>query len=95
MWKFLSRLFMVFGAIIFIGSFIFLWAYFWGYLKADLVGQLILRFLLQVIMGAFLYFLGDLMIRVQTEHDTFERFFGKYAKKERKFMKSLFGNSIE
>ena len=93
--KFLSRLFMVFGAIIFIGSFMFLWAYFVGYAKADLIGQFILLFLLQVIMGAFLYFLGDLMIRLHRERDTFERFLGQYVKKERKLKKFLFGDSIE
>ena len=95
MWKFLSRLFMVFGAIVFIGSLLFLWGYFIGYMKAGLIGQFILVFLLQVIMGAFLYFLGDFMIRVQRERETYERLLGKYVKKERKFMKSLFGNSIE
>ena len=81
MWKFLSRLFMVFGAIVFIGSLLFLWGYFIGYMKAGLIGQFILVFLLQVSIGAFLYFLGDFMIRVQRERETYERLLGKYVKK--------------
>jgi hypothetical protein len=80
MWKILSRLFMIFGVIIFAGAFLFLWGYFWGSMKADVAFNYILIFLLQVVLGGFLYFVGDLMLRIQGESKTVEHLFGKYMK---------------
>ena len=80
MWKILSRIFMVFGVIIFAGAFLFLWGYFWGSMKEGLALEYIAIFLLQVVIGAFLYFVGDLMLRIQGEEKTVEYLLGKYLK---------------
>ena len=80
MWKILSRIFMVFGVIIFAGAFLFLWGYFWGSMKEGLALEYIAIFLLQVVIGVFLYCVGDLMLRIQGEDKTVEYLFGKYLK---------------
>lgn len=80
MWKILSRLFMIFGVIIFAGAFLFLWGYFWGSMKEGVPFEYILIFLFQVVIGGFLYFVGDLMLRIQGESKAVERLLGKYMK---------------
>ena len=72
MWRFFAKLFMFIGVIGFIGAFLFLWGYFWGYSKAGLILELIIRFVVQMFTGIALYFLGDHMLRIYDEEKTVE-----------------------
>lgn len=80
MWKFLLRFFMLSGIIIFAGACLYLWGFFWGSMKEGLALEYIAIFLLQVVIGAFLVFVGDLMLRVERESKRVNSLFGKYIK---------------
>jgi hypothetical protein len=49
-------------------------------MKADVAFNYILIFLLQVVLGGFLYFVGDLMLRIQGESKAVDHLLGKYIK---------------
>lgn len=72
MWRFFAKLFMFIGVIGFIGAFLFLWGYFWGYSKAGLILEFVIRFVIQIFAGITLYFLGDHMLRIHDEEKTVE-----------------------
>ena len=81
MYKFMSTVFKVLGAILFVYAFIFLWAYFVGYAKAGMVLFFLARFSLRLFMGGALFLLGNLMQIIMDAEQRVERYLMKPFRK--------------
>lgn len=77
MWRFFARLFMVIGILSFIGSLMYLWGFFVGSAKTEVLDIFFLHFLMQLTLSAVLFALGDLMLRIESNERTIKRFLDK------------------